>query len=268
MAASWFVTLRFQVLMDICLTPPSKQRYSVTDEKSHVALKDSCCQSLATGGKGFKTLFEGRGSNTNHFKVVFMGFDLLFYTCSFNVLVYIEITAQFRSQIRSHMQLKVAAEGAIPIGKICDRTNKSKNCAWDHFSQQPFTGSICEYCCGGIRGVGKWMSHKYKASTVTPKCQTLPRTLKQAFEGLWKMSSTVSLLWSQIAGQQHTTTHNKTVKLHNCACSAQLHLEQAQLLYNRVCCNCPVFFTARTGVLMEIKHLSHLVLDPLRSQFW
>lgn len=33
MAASWFVTLRFQVLMDICLTPPSKQRYSVTDEK-------------------------------------------------------------------------------------------------------------------------------------------------------------------------------------------------------------------------------------------
>lgn len=41
-----------------------------------------------------------------------MGFDLLFYTCSFNVLVYIEITAQFRSQIRSHMQLKVAAEGA------------------------------------------------------------------------------------------------------------------------------------------------------------
>lgn len=39
-----------------------------------------------------------------------MGFDLLFYTCSFNVLVYIEITAQFRSQISSHMQLKVAAE--------------------------------------------------------------------------------------------------------------------------------------------------------------
>lgn len=64
--------------------------------------------------KVFKTLFEGRGSNTNHFKVVFMGFDLLFYTCSFNVLVYIEITAQFRSQIRSHMQLKVAAEGGHP----------------------------------------------------------------------------------------------------------------------------------------------------------
>lgn len=64
--------------------------------------------------KVFKTLFEGRGSNTNHFKLVFMGFDLLFYTCSFNVLVYIEITAQFRSQIRSHMQLKVAAEGGHP----------------------------------------------------------------------------------------------------------------------------------------------------------